>query len=86
MSFSGDIKEELLHVSGSSRHCQLAELAAYVRFCGRATESENGRERFRLQTENQIVARQCFTLLKKTFKIYVDVTTRRSRGAGGSIT
>lgn len=86
MSFSGDIKEELLHVSGNSRHCQLAELVAYVRFCGRAAGSENSRETFRLQTENKIVARKCFTLLKKTFKIYVDVTTRRNSGATGNIT
>jgi len=86
MSFSGDIKEELLCVSGNSRHCQLAELAAYVRFCGRPAEGGNGEKSLRLQTENKIVARKCFTLLKKTFKIYVDVTARSSSVSNGNIT
>ena len=86
MSFSGDIKEELLFVSGNSRHCQMAELAAYMRFCGRYKESENGGRMLFLQTENKIVARKCFTLLKKTFKIYVDVTARRVGGSTGTIT
>lgn len=86
MSFSGDIKEELLCVSGNSRHCQLAELAAYVRFNGRFVADENGEKALRLQTENKIVARKCFTLLKKTFKIYVDVTARSTSVSGGNIT
>lgn len=78
MSFSGDIKEELLFVTGSPRHCQLAELAAYLQFCGR--------ENLRLQTENKIVARKCFTLLKKTFKICVDVVARQNSASKGNIT
>jgi len=86
MSFSGDIKEELQFVVGNSRHCQLAELAAYFQFCGRGTFSENERNALRIQTENKIVARKCFTLLKKTFKIYVDVTVRCSNMAAGNIT
>ena len=86
MSFSGDIKEELLFALGNSRHCQLAELAAYATFCGRGSEGENGQGVFRLQTENKIVARKCFTLLKKTFKIYVDVTARRNSMPAGNMT
>ncbi len=78
MSFSGDIKEELLFVTGSPRHCQLAELAAYLQFCGR--------ENLRLQTENKIVARKCFTLLRKTFKIYVDMVARQNSASKGNIT
>lgn len=85
MSFSGDIKEELLFALGNSRHCQLAELAAYATFCGRGSEGENGQGVFRLQTENKIVARKCFTLLKKTFKIYVDVTARCNSVTTGNI-
>ncbi len=86
MSFSGDIKEELLFVVGNSRHCQLAELAAYFQFCGRGVCFENEQNPLRIQTENKIVARKCFTLLKKTFKIYVDVTVRRSSVQAGNTT
>lgn len=85
MSFSGNIKEELLHVTGSARHCQLAELAALYRFCGRAEEAETGRYIVRFQTENKIVARKTFTLLKKTFKIDSDVTTRCNRVQSGGL-
>ncbi len=86
MSFSGDIKDELLFVMGNSRHCQLAELAAYFQFCSRIEVSENDKNALKIQTENKIVARKCFTLLKKTFKIYVDVTVRRSSVAAGYMT
>ena len=86
MSFSGDIKEELLFVMGSSRHCQLAELAAYFQFCSRGVEAENDKSLLRIQTENKNVARKCFTLLKKTFKIYVDVTARRGNVPVGNMT
>ena len=65
MSFSGQIKEELAHVISSPRHCQLAELAALVQFCGHIEEDGS----LLVQSENPLVIRKCFTLLKKTFKI-----------------
>ena len=86
MSFSGDIKDELLFVMGNSRHCQMAELAAYFQFCSRIATQENDNNLLKIQTENKIVARKCFTLLKKTFKIYVDVTVRRSGVQTGNTT
>ena len=65
MSFSGQIKEELAQVISSPRHCQLAELAALVQFCGHIEEDWS----LLVQSENPLVIRKCFTLLKKTFKI-----------------
>ena len=65
MSFSGQIKEELAQVISSPRHCQLAELAALVQFCGHIEEDGP----LLVQSENPLVIRKCFTLLKKTFKI-----------------
>ena len=34
MSFSSEVKNELLQVSDSARHCQIAELTAFVNLCG----------------------------------------------------
>ncbi len=34
MSFSSDVKAELLNVNDSARHCKIALLAAFVNFCG----------------------------------------------------
>ena len=65
MSFSGQIKEELAQVISSPRHCQLAELAALGQFCGPIEEDGS----LLVQSENPLVIRKCFTLLKKTFKI-----------------
>lgn len=86
MSFSGQIKEELSHIISSSRHCQLAELAAIIQFCGHVSLEEESGLTLKVQTENQIVARKCFTLLWKTFKIYSSVTVRQNSAQSGVLT
>ena len=66
MSFSGTVKEELAMQISTARHCQLAELAALIHFSGSTLE---GGKYLCLETENEAVARKCFTLFKKTFNI-----------------
>ena len=66
MSFSGTVKEELAAHVSSARHCQLAELAALLLYNGGVCD---GGRHLCLDTENETVARKCFTLLKKTFNI-----------------
>ena len=67
MSFSYEVKEELGRHIGSSRHCQLAELAAII-YCVGHIEFENGRAiRLTLQTDNPLVSRKFFTLIKKAY-------------------
>lgn len=66
MSFSSRVKEELENSIGKARHCQIAELAAILHFCGK--KCANGSAIF-LQTENVSVLRKCFTLLKKAYNI-----------------
>lgn len=78
MSFSSDVKDELAEVNSTARHCQIAELAAMFSMDGQATEGEQGARRLLIHTENLTVARKCFTLLRKTFNISVDVSVRRS--------
>lgn len=68
MSFSGSVKAELAAHIDSPRHCQLAELAALIHFCGSVREG-SGAVHLGLETENEAVIRKCFTLLEKTFKI-----------------
>lgn len=78
MSFSSDVKDELAEVNSTARHCQIAELAAMLSMDGQVLEREQGQKAVVLHTENLAVARKCFTLLKKTFNIAVDVSVRRS--------
>ncbi len=70
MSFSGKIKEELERTIPSSRHCQLAEMAAIYDFCGKQAEETDGK--MVISSENELVVRKYFTLLKKTFNMYKD--------------
>lgn len=79
MSFSGNVKEELAGHVSPARHCQLAELAALLLFGGGACE---GGRHLCLDTENEAVARKCFTLLKKTFNIGTDISIRRNSHLG----
>jgi len=77
MSFSGEVKEELTKHVSASRHCQIAELAALIHFCGSYKEPE-GMPVLCFQTENQSVIRKYFTLLEKTFNISIDVVQEHS--------
>ena len=73
MSFSGEVKEELVKHTGSARHCLLAELAAIMTACGYVSVAENGEMALFLQTENELVVRKCFTISKKAFNIDTDI-------------
>ena len=72
MSFSGEVKQELAKHVSPARQCQLAELAAILHFCGEFGRDGEGRYAIGLQTENEMIVRKCFTLLKKTFNIDTD--------------
>jgi len=75
MSFSREVKEELSHQMSSARHCRLAEIAAILSCEGRITGS--GLNYYlRIHTENLVVARKYFTLIRKTFNICIDVSVK----------
>lgn len=72
MSFSTNVKEELVTVVSASRHCQIAELAAIIHFgckIEKIKTNEENEEKIRIISENSLVNRKYFTLLKKTFII-----------------
>ena len=72
MSFSSEIKEELAKHISPARHCQIAELATILNFCGQYGRDENGRFTIGFQTENEYVVTKGFTLLRKTYNICTD--------------
>ncbi len=77
MSFSSDVKEELSLQLGSARHCKLAELSAILSYEGHIIRSGT-KKYLKLQTENLVVARKYFTLIRKTFNINNDVSVKTS--------
>lgn len=78
MSFSGEIRGELVERYAKARHCDLAELSALLHMCGEFFEDRTGRCAVRFRTENFPVARKCFTLMKKTFNIETNIAIRRN--------
>ena len=86
MSFSSEVKEELVKHIGSSRHCQLAELAAIITYIGLAGQDESGEMVLYLQTDNSPVLRKFFTLIKKAFNIGTSILEEeQDRHSGGRV-
>lgn len=67
MSFSSEIKEELSAKIDSAKHCQIAELAAILAFCGEVTAGC-----LVLSTENIVVADKYLMLLEAVAGIEKD--------------
>ena len=67
MSFSSEVKAELDKQIGASRHCQIAEMAAYV---ANIAKIQNGKLLF--HSENDRLLKKVFTLLQKTYSINSD--------------
>ena len=78
MSFSGKVKEELAESYSSARHCQIAELAAFIGMCGTVVINSFNLCSIKIHTENLLVARKVFTLIEKTFNIKTDISVRRN--------
>ena len=66
LSFSYKVKEELSAHFGNARHCQIAELSAIVNICG-GIASFGKTFCLKIQTENFLVAKKCFTLLPVSY-------------------
>ena len=69
MSFSGEVKEELARHISPARHCQIAELAAMMNYCGQYGRDSGGSYTIGFQMENEAARRKGFTLLEKTYNI-----------------
>lgn len=64
MSFSSEVRRELCASVNPARHCQLAEMSAFINTACMLTP-----ERVTLQTENGLVAQRYLVLLKQLFGI-----------------
>ena len=77
LSFSSKVKQELFEHFGNGRHCSIAELSAFVNICGQIAFF-NEHFCIKIQTENYLVAKKCFTLLKNTFNINSEIFIKSS--------
>lgn len=67
MSFSLEIKEELETRIDTAKHCQIAEFAAIMAFCGKVRRRTGGLMGLELTTENEVVRRKIVELAIKAF-------------------
>lgn len=73
MSFSSEVKKELLAVMVRARHCQLAEIAAMISGCGQI-HRQGGQLHVTFVTENSQVAQRYAGLLRQAGDIAVAIT------------
>lgn len=78
MSFSGKVRAELTENISPARHCRIAELTAFIGMCGTVSIDSFDRYRIKIHSENVLVARKVFTLIRKTFNIRTDISVRRN--------
>ena len=65
MSFSGEVKEELVKLENDARHCQIAELAAILIYAGAVRTDTAGARMIEISTDAPLVASRCLLLLEK---------------------
>ena len=76
MSFSREVKEELVKQLNAARHCQLAELAAIFSLAGRVRKVAENRYWLEIHTENLTVAQKSYILFRRLFQASVEVVVR----------
>lgn len=77
MSFSSDVKQELARLIPQEEHCRTAELSAVLLFAG---EEAVGDGQICIQTEQVILARMYYTLIKKIFGFHAILNIRGNTG------
>lgn len=75
MSFSSEVKEELVKKTDSARHCQIAEFAAFMGMSGNVNETDDARVCIEFVTENELTVEKFYELLFKIFGIKEDSDT-----------
>ena len=75
MSFSSEVKEELVKKTDSARHCQIAEFAAFMGMSGNVSETDDARVCIEFVTENELTVEKFYELLFKIFGIKEDADT-----------
>ncbi|MGN0513690.1 MAG: DNA-binding protein WhiA [Lachnospiraceae bacterium] len=79
MSFSADVKDEVSRVISTARHCRIAELAAIFSMCGSVMISANDNYAIKITTENVLVARKFYKLVKMVFEVNAEITIKPSK-------
>ena len=83
MSFSGDVKKELLRIMPEKPCCMLSELSALTQCCASLRLAGRGKFRVAYETENPALAKRIFLLLKRRMEITPQLEFNRHKRLGG---
>lgn len=86
MSFSGQVKEELLNRISNASHCNIAEISAILSFCGNVLIDENNQYSIVVRTETEATAKKIEKLIWKTFYIETIFSTMQNTYSKNQIT
>lgn len=79
MSFTLDVKEQLLHISTSKTCCRRAEFLAFLRMNGNVSLGGGGKPGLLATTGSAGVARRYFKLVKEVWGLRAEILMRDSR-------
>lgn len=65
MSFSSDVKKELLNCINKDKHCQIAELASIICFDGKLSNDKNKNTYLNVESDNENIVKKYYTLVNK---------------------
>ena len=83
MSFSSQVKQELVRVHPEKHCCMLSEISALTQTCASLRLAGGGRVRLTYETENAALAKRIFLLLKKRMEITPTLEFKRHKRLGG---
>ncbi len=76
MSFTVDVKNELCNIKYDKRCCMRAHLAGIAGFCG-SVSFEDGKQIFKMRTQNSAIARRAFSLMKEPYGVTAEIKTAK---------
>ena len=76
MSFTAEVKEQLLRINTSKRCCREAEFLAFLRMSGNISLAAGGQAGILAASGNAAIARRYFKLVKELWQLRAEILMR----------
>ena len=86
MSFSSEVKEELIERISNANHCRIAEIAAIVSMCGNVAIDVDENYTIIIRTETEATAKKIKNLIWKTFHFDAEISERKNAYSKNMVT
>lgn len=86
MSFSSEVKDELVERISNANHCRIAEIAAIVSMCGNVAIDVDEKYSIIIRTETEATAKKFKNLIWKTFHFDAEFSERKNAYSKNMVT